>query len=82
MGGSSGESRSPGAHESTIASGARLAGASSAITAPAPADATRVAVPTAQPAFAAAKPVRILPLIGRAIWESIAGLFRRLFGRS
>ena len=78
---SSGESRGPGAHESTMASGARSAAAGSAIPAPAPADATRVAVPTAQPAFAAAKPVRILPLIGRAIWESITGLFRRLFGR-
>ena len=78
---SPGESLSPGAQESTIASGARVAGASSAIPAPAPADATRVAVPAAQPAFAAAKPVRILPLLGRAIWESITGLFRRLFGR-
>ena len=48
---------------------------------PAPADATRVAVPTAQPAFAPAKPVRILPLIARAIWESITGLARRWFGR-
>ena len=45
------------------------------------ADATRVAVPTAQPAFAPAKPVRILPLIARAIWESITGVVRRLFGR-
>jgi uncharacterized protein len=29
----------------------------------------------------AARPVRILPLIGRAIWESLTGLVRRLFGR-
>jgi hypothetical protein len=53
--------------------------ASSAI--PAPTDTTRVAVPTAQPAFATAQPARILPLIGRAIWESLTGLVRRLFGR-
>ena len=82
---SPGESGSPGGHEAAIASAARSAAASSGIPAPAhapaPADATRVAVPVAQPAFATAKPVRILPLIGRAIWESITGLVRRLFGR-
>jgi carbon monoxide dehydrogenase subunit G len=42
-----------------------------------PPDNTRVApqvAPTVQP-------VRILPLIGRAVWEMLAGLVRRIFGR-
>jgi carbon monoxide dehydrogenase subunit G len=38
----------------------------------APADATRVAAP-----LGTAKPVRVLPLIFRAIWEAILRLFRR-----
>lgn len=46
----------------------------------APADAPRVA-PAQQPAFATAKPVKILPLIARAILESLTNLIRRLFGR-
>lgn len=55
----------------------------------APADHTRVAPPASasagppQPrlAISAAEPVRLLPLIGRALRESIASFFRRLFGR-
>jgi carbon monoxide dehydrogenase subunit G len=52
----------------------------SPVTAPpvaAPPDNTRVApqvTPTVQP-------VRILPLLGRAVWEMLAGLVRRVFGR-
>ncbi|HEX6052511.1 MAG TPA: SRPBCC family protein [Gemmatimonadaceae bacterium] len=48
---------------------------------PAAADATRVAPSAASPTYATARPVRLLPLLGRAIWESIAGLVRRLLGR-
>jgi carbon monoxide dehydrogenase subunit G len=43
----------------------------------APPDNTRVApqlTPTVQP-------VRIVPLLGRAVWEMLAGLVRRVFGR-
>ena len=43
----------------------------------APPDNTRVA-PQVTPA---AQPVRILPLLGRAVWEMLAGLVRRIFGR-
>jgi carbon monoxide dehydrogenase subunit G len=35
----------------------------------------------AQPPLATAQPVRLLPLIGRAIWESLVNLLRRLVGR-
>lgn len=43
----------------------------------APPDNTRVA-PQVTPA---SQPVRILPLLGRAVWEMLAGLVRRIFGR-
>ena len=43
----------------------------------APPDNTRVA-PQAAPTV---QPVRILPVLGRAVWEMLAGLVRRIFGR-
>jgi len=55
--------------------------ASVAVPPPSPASSTRVAPTATQAAFATAKPVKILPLIARAIWESLVNLVRRLFGR-
>jgi carbon monoxide dehydrogenase subunit G len=51
------------------------------------ADATSPAVPAPAPAPAPlerreAQPLRLLPLIFKAMWEPIARFFRRLFGRS
>ena len=46
-----------------------------------PADVTRAAPATGQAPFATAQPVRLLPLIGRAVWDMLVGLVRRLFGR-
>jgi uncharacterized protein len=43
----------------------------------APADNTRVA----PQATHTGQPVRILPLVGRAVWEMLTGLVRRVFGR-
>ena len=48
---------------------------------PAPADKTRF-TPLAPPGPpATAQPVRLLPVLGRAVWEMLAGLVRRIFGR-
>jgi carbon monoxide dehydrogenase subunit G len=43
----------------------------------APPDNTRV-VPQVTPTV---QPVRVLPLLGRAVWEMLTGLVRRIFGR-
>ena len=52
----------------------------------APAAAPPVAAPPANtrvapPVTPTVQPVRIVPLIGRAVWEMLAGLVRRIFGR-
>ena len=48
--------------------------------APAPADNTRF-TPLAPPGPpAAAQPVRLLPVLGRAVWEMLTGLVRRILG--
>ena len=72
------ESQPPAAAEpSAPAAEAKPAAPAAAPPVAAPPDNTRVApqvTPTVQP-------VRILPLIGRAVWEMLAGLVRRVFGR-
>jgi carbon monoxide dehydrogenase subunit G len=40
-----------------------------------------VVAPLAPPASATATPVRLLPLIGRALWDFVTGFIRRLTGR-
>ena len=48
---------------------------------PAPADNTRFTpLPPPGPQVSA-QPVRLLPVLGRAVWEMLTGLVRRLFGR-
>ena len=74
---STGEPASPEPLHTTVPPATQSSAASRTI----PADATRVAAPPAQPTFATAKPVRLLPLIGRAVWDMLVGLVRRLFGR-
>ena len=76
---STGAAVSPDPLQATVAPAVQSSIASSAIPTAA-ADATRVA-PPAQPPFATAQPVRLLPLIGRAVWDMLAGMVRRLFGR-
>jgi len=48
---------------------------------PAPADNTRYTPAPAPPPPTAGRPVRLLPVVGRAVWEYLAGLVRGLFGR-
>ena len=70
----------PDAQRATFPATMASTAASGAIPAAAPADATRVAPPAGQP-YATAQPVRLLPLIGRAIWDLLTGAVRRVFGR-
>ena len=55
----------------------------SAVTSPAPASADNTRFTPAAPPGpqATAQPVRLLPVLGRALWEMLAGLARRIFGR-
>ena len=73
--------RRPDAPTATIAAPVGSKSASGPIAAAAPADATRVAPRIGQPPYATAQPVRLLPLIGRAIWDLLTGMVRRVFGR-
>ena len=74
-----------GATQAAGASAEPAAGAQSARTPPAtPADATVVARGATQPhnsRIETVQPVRLLPLIGRALWDLLARLVRRLVGR-
>ena len=74
-----------GATQAAGASAEPAAGAQSARTLPAaPADATVVARGATQPhnsRIETVQPVRLLPLIGRALWDWLARLVRRLVGR-
>ena len=49
--------------------------------APAPADNTRFTPLVPPGSHPTAQPVRLLPVLGRAVWEMLSGLVRRLFGR-
>ena len=71
----------PDAQRATIAEPVGSTAPSRAIPAAAPADATRVAPRTGQPPYATVQPVRLLPLIGRAIWDLLTGAVRRVLGR-
>lgn len=51
---------------------------------PSPADNTRFSPSDAGatgPSFVKATPVRLLPLLGRAVWDFLTGLVRQVFGR-
>ena len=69
----------------TPAAGVPAPAAPSSTTPPAaPSDATFVAPDAGQPqnlSIESAQAVRLLPLIGRALWDWLAGLVRRLVGR-
>jgi carbon monoxide dehydrogenase subunit G len=73
------------ASQTPTASAEPTAAAQRTMTAPAaPADATFVAPKIREPktsTIETVQPVRLLPLIGRALWDSITGLVRRLIGR-
>ncbi|MDF2771075.1 MAG: carbon monoxide dehydrogenase subunit [Geminicoccaceae bacterium] len=76
----------PAAVPAPVAASATLSASAVSSTVPpaAPADATFVAPGARQsqhPTIATVRPVRLLPLIGRALWDWLANLLRRLVGR-